>query len=677
MFCSAIFFFYLVAGLLLTEILAIESPECLSSDALKESLLSEQDRVNSLMLSADQGCSEAQYLLGVYYTTGHLVEADKSLALKYFHLAADRNHSKALFSLGVRYAVNGNIYLPQSFVYFKRAADFGHVMAQVVTASSYLIGRGVVQDRSKAFEYRQLAALGGHVESLYLCGLHYKTGYGVHQNATLSTFFHTLAASRNHSGSMFELGRAYATGYGVAKNETISLLFVKNAADRGHIKAMMSTALMYDKGFGVTADAIKSLHYYTLAADRGNADCQLKVGLKYSNRSNTFFNRELSLKYYTMAAEQNNPTAMFVLANHNREYADAPMNPALSLFYLRTSADLGYAASQYQLGILFETGLENVGQNLSAAFKYYTMAGEQNTFMGSDLTQDIKQDCRKHMSEAVLNNSDSQHLVGSCYFSGFGFERNIKKSIWWFKKSGITQSHFYLASIFHDGLGVIPNKRVALKHYRIAADAGHVLSQFMTGRMLYYGEGVTAIKEMGLKYLQMAAENGEESAERELSKLNRLFIPSNVNNNIITPEKYLIVWEHREQPVLAVLPWVALFAFVALFKRNRKAFSLWFEWGVGQRERLPLLVLQEQVNLVPTATAISYAIPVAENVEEISVHDDNREYMTFSVNVEGIHEPPTAMPLRVPTEYPAAINHPEYLTGTGILRSEASRSSFD
>ncbi len=134
---------------------------------------------------AENGDAKAQYALGWMYERGHGVSADDQTALKWYRLAADREHTLAMSQLG-------GAYFRGSF--------------------------GLDKDYETAFEWLMPAAERGHDEAQYNLGLMYEKGNGVTKDDQTAVKWYRLAAEQGHGNAQNNLGVMYAKGKGVAQN---------------------------------------------------------------------------------------------------------------------------------------------------------------------------------------------------------------------------------------------------------------------------------------------------------------------------------------------------------------------------------------------------------------------------------------------------------------------------
>lgn len=114
-----------------------------------------------------------------------------------------------------------------------RSANQGEAKAQLALGYMYNLGKGVPQDKHKAFEWFQKAANQGYAEAQYTLGVLYYKSEGVRQD------YHKA----------FE--------------------WFQKAANQGHAKAQAMIAVMYHEGEGVRQDKYKSKEWAGKACDNG------------------------------------------------------------------------------------------------------------------------------------------------------------------------------------------------------------------------------------------------------------------------------------------------------------------------------------------------------------------------------------------------------------------------
>ena len=114
--------------------------------------------------SAEAGCTQALFKLGVFYYDGLGVQKDLRMAAKFFFQAARQGYVRAQYNLACLFemgAVTGKADPEAAFYWFQQAARGGDAAAQRRTGECYLNGVGVDRSISNAEKWLLLAARNG------------------------------------------------------------------------------------------------------------------------------------------------------------------------------------------------------------------------------------------------------------------------------------------------------------------------------------------------------------------------------------------------------------------------------------------------------------------------------------------------------------------------------------
>lgn len=132
------------------------------------------EQSKKIQLSAEQGDTDAQYLLGRMYTEGQGVRKDKDQAIYWYKKAiegyldaAEQGNIDAQFELAMMLTKGYGVSKDEikSFHWFQKAAEQGHVDAQYNLGKMYAQGRGVDKDKNKAVEWYKKAAKHGNADA--------------------------------------------------------------------------------------------------------------------------------------------------------------------------------------------------------------------------------------------------------------------------------------------------------------------------------------------------------------------------------------------------------------------------------------------------------------------------------------------------------------------------------
>jgi len=113
--------------------------------------------LDQLMKAADQGDTQAAYMMGLIYDYGH---RDQQKAAAYFKTAADKGDADAEFKLGWACLTGGGVIkdVNQALSWFQKSAEQGNVNAQFNLGTLYSAGGTVPRDWKQAFFWLEKAA---------------------------------------------------------------------------------------------------------------------------------------------------------------------------------------------------------------------------------------------------------------------------------------------------------------------------------------------------------------------------------------------------------------------------------------------------------------------------------------------------------------------------------------
>jgi len=185
---------------------------------------------------------------------GYYESKNNNLAVKYFTIAAEKNHVIAQYNLAMCY-YHGygveNDYM-QAAKWFK-AAEQGHADRQYALAMSIYDNRGVIRlDRANAENWLEKAAVKGHLEA---------------QNRLIK-----ILEKRAEQGQIEEqcrLGDCYYHGEWVARNFEQAIKWYTKAAEQGYAVAQCRLGKCYYYGCGVNKNHKQAVIWFTKATEQG------------------------------------------------------------------------------------------------------------------------------------------------------------------------------------------------------------------------------------------------------------------------------------------------------------------------------------------------------------------------------------------------------------------------
>ena len=169
-------------------------------------------------LSADRGDPQGAFSLALAYLRGRGVEESRQNAVVWLEKAAAKNHSGALYNLGLL-AIDGDLQdFDRARNMFSRAADLGNVDAAYALGLLYKEGRGAPIDAAKAAEWFRKAADANIVAAQVDFAVMLFNGDGVPKDEAAAARYFMKAASTNNPVAENRLARLYVVGRGVPRN---------------------------------------------------------------------------------------------------------------------------------------------------------------------------------------------------------------------------------------------------------------------------------------------------------------------------------------------------------------------------------------------------------------------------------------------------------------------------
>lgn len=230
-----------------------------------------KDPIKELIKAAEKGDKDSQYKLALSYKDGDGVDKDYAEAAKWFKKAAEQGHTEAQFLYGLwcdynsiskeikkeKYDAFGSqkdivkkgdafelfffcgmyYYLceeskgmPESFKWYKKAAEQGHTESQFMVAVIY----NASENETEALKWCRKAAENGHAASQFLLGYIYRNNEDMKKDPAEIAMWYKKAAEQGGMSAQYSLGTCYEDGYGVKTDLTEAIKWYKKAAEQGH-----------------------------------------------------------------------------------------------------------------------------------------------------------------------------------------------------------------------------------------------------------------------------------------------------------------------------------------------------------------------------------------------------------------------------------------------------------
>lgn len=218
--------------------------------------------LNETLILAQNGDTDAQYLLGGIYRTGQGAGKDSKRAAFWFLRAAMGGHADAQYQLGRIHETGDGVAqdYTQALAWYGKAAEQGHPEAQ--------------SHQEKIMDYIDLvkhSASKGEVDAQCTLGDMYTKGSGVPHDEEQAATWYRQAAEQGSARGQFSLGFMYAEGKGVPLDNHQAVAWYAKAAAQGYADAEYHLSTMYYKGKGVPPEPVTAYAWLSLAATQGHA----------------------------------------------------------------------------------------------------------------------------------------------------------------------------------------------------------------------------------------------------------------------------------------------------------------------------------------------------------------------------------------------------------------------
>ncbi len=495
-------------------------------------------------LAAEGGHRDGMYILGWSYLNGQGVTADAATGIDWLRKAAEAGSVLAMFQLG--YCHDTGQGVPEdaatALSWFRRAALLGDPTARRNLAVLLYNGKKIEGNPAEAFAWFELDAMQGHAHSQYMTGVCWNEGHGVKKQPHMAEAWFSLAAEQGHDDAARALGRLQqstpqAPVAGEAKELIVEQL--REWAEKGDVKAQYSLARAYVIGLGIEKDEAEAQKWYRLAAAQGHDDAAKElvelerrlVGIAKESPPAIAASRETDLEQLRQRAEMGDAAAQFTLGVMYTNGRGVPTNEEEAVKWFRLAADQGNASAQSNLGVMYASG-RGVPKNETEAVKWYRLAADQgNTNAQSNLggmyangrgvPKDEAEAVKWYRLAAEQGQMHAQSNLGVMYEKGRGVAKDEAEAVKWLQqaaKQGHAASQLNLAWRYKNGWGFAKDEAEAAKWFHLAAEQGQMLAQSNLGVMYENGQGVAKNETEAVKWYRLAAEQGHAASQLNLAR---------------------------------------------------------------------------------------------------------------------------------------------------------------
>lgn len=466
-----------------------------------------QAMLQRLFRLAMHGNTKAMFKLSLLYENGYGVEQDKQKAFSLFLKTAKLNYLKSEYMVGVYYlngwVVNKNLHTAMKWLH--QAALHGNANAQLLLGNIYEYG---LQDD--------------------------KAANSIKKDITRAQAMYSLAAQNGSPIAQYRLAQMYTSGlFNPTRNQQtqkrdlqIAYRLYKSAAKAGLEKANLFSAFFYA---AKNESKDKHIQAYKIAkefAAKKNQDARLLLAILYDRGIGVHKNHHVALYIYRTLAKNNNILANFALGTYY--YLDYENHKKAEIYLGKAAAkDIPYAQynlaliakNNYQLNdefifLLNKLAAENFNKALLFLGDYYLVNGDSNS--------DLQKAAGLYQKLAKKQNQDAELRLGYMYQNGIYFRKNMDNAFYWYQLSanhGNDIAQYQLGEIYFLGQGVPRNIEMALKYYILSAKQQFSPAMAAIG----YIKAVAQFDYQNAKeWYTKAARLNDKQAQKNLRLLNTL-----------------------------------------------------------------------------------------------------------------------------------------------------------
>ncbi len=471
--------------------------------------------------AAEAGDPEAQTVLGALYQKGfRSMPKDNAKAEIWLRRAAEQGHPDGQYRLARLYYLRNlndssfkertSYEYKEELKWFHMAAEQGHLKAMDELGNMHGMGLGVPKDKIEAQKWYSVS---------YRLGDR-SVGYTEGRIADELTADQKAEADRRAEQWLadFRNGKRTASEGQVAARDATprpatSAVSRTQSAEQDHA---ISLAENFVPGAPVASGASPSAN---AAFRRGSEALDRK---DYAE----------ALRWYQRGADQGSAKAQFALGTMYVNGTAGRKDDAEGARLIRAAAEQGLAGAQSGLGVMYRAGV-GVPQDYTQAAKWLRLAAEQGEAsaqsqlasmygLGQGVRQDYAEAVRWFRSAADQDYADAQYGLGFLYQTGHGVSQDDVEAVRWFRKAadqGHAEAQDYLGAMYLKGWGVAQDLAAAAKWFRAAAEQGRSQAQHNLAGLYAGGHGVKLDVVEAYKWFSLALAQGQQESEEKLGLL--------------------------------------------------------------------------------------------------------------------------------------------------------------
>lgn len=436
----------------------------------------------------------AMYYLGLCFRKGSFVEEDQKEAFKWFLKSAEQGHSNAQYLIGLAYlhypGFYGGTESEDEFpIHFQdiEISDFDHNVPYY-----FAQGIGVEPDDEKALMWFLRASEKNHAKAQYELGEMYQGGNVVAYDNNQAKKWFEISAAQNNSNAALGLARIYE----FQEKEDLAIEWYEKAIDLGSKEAPFRLGSFYEIFSKESHDLSKAFKWYKYGSEKYNDyRSQQRLARLYKNGLGIEQNINEALKWYKKSAEQNSEGACYALGIFYFFGNGVEKSDQEAIKWFIRSADHYHESAERMLKRYHRNGF-SINRKYNDKFDLYLKArsGDKdaqiefaNKYLYNQISDLYREEARQWFDyDAKKGFVDAQFLYAQILNYRLESQEYIK-----LMTSAAMQGHreaqYILARHYHNGDYVDINHSEAMKWYQEAA-ISNIDAQIDLGYI--YGNGI-------------------------------------------------------------------------------------------------------------------------------------------------------------------------------------------
>ncbi|MCK9322389.1 MAG: SEL1-like repeat protein [Candidatus Methanomethylophilaceae archaeon] len=314
----------------------------------------------------------------------------------------------------------------------------------------------------------------------------YQYGKDVDPDPALALDWYMRSAEEGCSRAKWELAKIFRDGSIADQSDEYFLYYLSKAAEAGVPEARLEYALVQMEGSLVPKNDLKAFNWMHAAAEQRLPMAQFLIGYMFGQGIGTKVDKVEEEIWYSKVGVNGNAELFYWIG---RNYEFGLYGVKVDLFeagrWYKIGADMGHEKCL----ICWQSVLASLD-----GAKHDTLRDRENRLSQTDVqVEQTLRDSALTLADHCLDVEDYE-----------GAFKNYQRAA----DLGNPVAQFTLALMYHDGIYVKRNDRMALDLMSRASLAGSEDAQFMMGTLYERGKGMKKDIEEAIKYYTMAAANG-------------------------------------------------------------------------------------------------------------------------------------------------------------------------